>query len=136
MYALETKYHSPIARNADRPIAGTIAFQRVQPETRQIHVGWSRRLVKTGQDAFDLGDLFRRESSPLSFLVQGQDPLMLEVKDHNATTTPTINSQSFITTAFLLLMFLHVAILTPTVQIALIRSCLTLCPCPSNRSAF
>ena len=57
---IETKHDAPVARDADRPLAGKIALQGMLPEAWKVHIPRLRRLIEAGEDAFDLVGVLRR----------------------------------------------------------------------------
>ena len=80
--AREAKDNAPVAGHGDRPITGKIAFQRMQPEARQIHAGGSRHLVETCQDTLHLGNVRWRHPLSIPFLEEKLETLVPEADNH------------------------------------------------------
>jgi hypothetical protein len=57
--AIESKNHTPVGPNGHRPKAFHLACERVQPESRQVHVGNGRGGVKRRQNIPKLANMFR-----------------------------------------------------------------------------
>ena len=44
---------APVTGDLNRPVAGTVALQLMEPKARQVHVRWCGGDVEAGQDAVD-----------------------------------------------------------------------------------
>jgi len=67
---LEAKYHPPIARNRDRAIVPSAAFERVQPKAGYVHSLRPATAVQCGQDTLKLRDVARSDLCRLPAFIQ------------------------------------------------------------------
>ena len=65
-----------------RPMTCAVAFQRVEPQTRQVHVLRLGRHVQAGKDPLDLGDQARGNPSPVSLFEQTLEASVAKAKYH------------------------------------------------------
>ena len=74
---LEAERHAPVARDADTPLARTVALQGMQPEARRVGAARMRRLLQAEQDAPEPWRQTGRQQ-PCGFipLVQRPQPLV------------------------------------------------------------
>jgi hypothetical protein len=56
----------------------------MQPETRNVQVCGLGRLLQSGENTFDLIDMFRRDPPPISFFKYQSKSFMSEAEDHGA----------------------------------------------------
>lgn len=80
MAALDAEHNPPVRPHCDRPEALQVAFERMQPETRQIHVV---RRSGTVQDEKDVPDLIQEvgaDALPLTALEKPFQPLCLKFR--------------------------------------------------------
>ena len=82
MHAFETEHDAPVSGHADRPLTDKIPLQRVKPESRQIHVRRSGRLVEACQNPLDLGNGSRRNSPSVRLLIEKLEALVAEADYH------------------------------------------------------
>jgi len=56
---IKAKNHPPVGPNSHRPKAFHLSFERMQPESRQVHVGNRRGGMKRRQNIPKLANMFR-----------------------------------------------------------------------------
>jgi hypothetical protein len=72
----EAKSHPPVGANRNSPEAFHLAFERVQPETRQIHMLNLRRCLKGRQNVPELVNVFRIDAARIILLEEPSQSLV------------------------------------------------------------
>jgi hypothetical protein len=80
----EPKDDPPIGSNSDAPKAIKLAPERVKSEARKINVLGPPRLVESGQNARNLGDMLRVQFAAIIILVEAPQSTMPKTSDHQA----------------------------------------------------
>ena len=79
---IEAKDDAPIRPDGHGPEPDQITLERMQPETRQVHLANLVGFIETRQNALDLVDLIRPELAPIAFLVQPLQSAVPKAPDH------------------------------------------------------
>ena len=79
--ALKAEDDTPVSRHRDRPVAGEVAPQRVQSESRQVHVARLGRFIETGENTFDLGEQIGRNAPTVTPFEQTLEPCVAKAND-------------------------------------------------------
>ena len=80
--SIEAEDDTPVAGHSHCPRTREIAPQRMEPETRQVHISRLSCFIKTGKNTLDLGDQQRRNPLTISLLEQALKAPVAEAKDH------------------------------------------------------
>lgn len=79
---IETENHSPVSAYGNSPEASHLALERMQSETRQVHVGNSGSRVKRRKNIPQLADMFRIYTARVVLLEEAFQPLMTNAPYH------------------------------------------------------
>src|SRR4051812_42500909 len=89
MSRFEAENDPPIGGDRDAPETRQVALQRMQPETGQIHVLRSFRLIKAGQCSSDLLNVVRIEAAMIGSFVEPFQSAVSKPLDHEACCNVT-----------------------------------------------
>ena len=92
---LEPKCHPPIARNRDRVMALSTAFERVQSKAGYVHSLRPTTSVQCGQDTLELRDVAGRNLRRASAFMECFQATMTERSDHTCSVqcrSTTVNN--------------------------------------------
>ena len=62
--------HPPVCANSYRPKTFELAFERMQPETRHIHVGRGARRIEPRENIAQLNDVFSHHAALVVLFVK------------------------------------------------------------------
>ncbi len=74
----KAKGHAPVSRNPNRPMAFQFAFERMQPESRQVHVVRFRAVVQERKNVAQADDMLWRYALLGPSVIQGFETEMTE----------------------------------------------------------
>ena len=80
---LEPEGDSPIAGHQHRKVTLQLAFERVQPQAREIQILRPAATIQQGQNVSQLLQMLRCYSSRRPTVVERLEPSMLERPDHS-----------------------------------------------------
>ncbi len=80
--AFEAKYDSPVGPDSHGPETHKVALEGMKSEARQVHVPNIRSFIEPSEDALDLAELIRVNSTAISLLVQAFKPSVSKVSYH------------------------------------------------------
>jgi hypothetical protein len=82
--SIEAKDDPPISRDGDRPEALQGALQRVQPQSREIHLSGHCCHIEAGKYSRNFVDDGRLQTSPFVLPVQAFEAFVPETPNHGA----------------------------------------------------
>ena len=82
--SFEPEDDSPVARNPDRPKLAQVSSQTVEPPSGNSHHFGAGGLIQALEDAFDSGQLRRREQAAIASLVEASQTAVAEASNHKA----------------------------------------------------
>ena len=79
---IEAKNYSPVGPDSHGPKIPSIAFERMQFESWQVHVSGSPCAVQNGENVFKFLHVFMFDSTAISIFKETLKSLMAEALDH------------------------------------------------------
>ena len=76
--ALVPKYNAPVIRHLDAPMVLKIAFEAMQPVTRQTHGLGGRRRIRASQDIFNPAKMIRPNLASVTAFIKSLQTAMFE----------------------------------------------------------
>jgi hypothetical protein len=80
--AFKAKDDPPIAGNRNAPETAQVSGERMQPQTRKIHIRWFASLIQIAQDSANLGSIRRMDARRIVTLMQQLQSAVPEAADH------------------------------------------------------
>ncbi len=83
MTIVEAEYDAPIPGHRDRPKAGELSLERMQPQARKVHIIRATAAIEHRENVAQLFHMRGRQPSCRSPIVKGFEPTMFKRLDHN-----------------------------------------------------
>src|SRR5580658_1870377 len=80
----ETKNHSPVRPDGDRPKAFHLALERMQPESGQIHISDVGRSVETNKNVAESFGVLAHDAAMIVVIVKALEAFVADRPDHNS----------------------------------------------------
>lgn len=80
--AFEAKYDAPVGPDGHGPESHKVALKGMKSEARQVHMRNIRSFLEPSENALDLVELVRVNSTAISLLVQACKPSVSKVEYH------------------------------------------------------
>jgi len=79
---LKAEDDPPVGAHGDAPVPREVAFERMEPEARQVELFRSGRFVETGQHTGDFVHVLRVHLAPVIVFVKSSQAAMSKLSDH------------------------------------------------------
>jgi hypothetical protein len=86
----EAKYHSPVSANGHPPKSFELAFERMQPEPRQVQIGNIARGIKAGENVAQFFGVFAKHSARVIGFIKAFQSFVADRPDHIPSVTRNV----------------------------------------------